>query len=85
MWIGFMHEALAKTAEQRPKRPRGIVEFRINPETGLIADDRTPNAIFEKFDIDHVPEREAGLFIAPDDTLDPGTGPRPPSNPFGFE
>ncbi|HSC14533.1 MAG TPA: penicillin-binding transpeptidase domain-containing protein, partial [Gammaproteobacteria bacterium] len=85
MWIGFMHEALARTAEQRPKRPRGIVEFRINPETGKIADDRTPNAIFEKFDIDHVPEREAGLFIAPDDTLDPVTGARPPSNPFGFE
>jgi penicillin-binding protein 1A len=85
MWIGFMREALAKTAEQRPKRPRGIVEFRINPETGLIADDRTPNAIFEKFDIDHVPERESGVFIAPDDPLDPGTGTRPPSNPFGFE
>jgi penicillin-binding protein 1A len=39
MWIGFMGEALARTAEQRPKRPRGIVEHRINPESGLIADD----------------------------------------------
>jgi penicillin-binding protein 1A len=85
MWIGFMREALAATTEQRPKRPRGIVEFRINPENGLIADDRTPNAIFEKFDIDHVPDREAGLFIAPPDTLDSGTGTRPASNPFGFE
>jgi hypothetical protein len=28
LWIGFMREALAGTAELRPKRPRGIVEYR---------------------------------------------------------
>jgi penicillin-binding protein 1A len=82
MWIGFMREALAGTAERRPNRPRGIVEHRINPETGLIADDDTPNAIFEKFDIDHLPEREVGGFSAPLDPLDPGAGARPSGNPF---
>jgi len=82
MWIGFMREALAGTAEQRPRRPRGIVEFRINPESGLIADDRTPNTIFEKFDIDHLPERELGRFSAPLDPLDPGSGSQPAGNPF---
>ena len=77
MWIAFMREALDGTPERLPKRPPGIVEIRINPETGLIANDRTPNTIFEKFDIDHLPEREeqssrrparvarAGLGIAP--------------------
>ena len=34
MWIGFMREALAGTPERRPKRPPGIVEYRINPDDG---------------------------------------------------
>ena len=82
MWIGFMREALSGTTEQRPKRPRGIVEFRINPETGLIADDRTPNTVFEKFDIDHVPDREEGLLSGPFDVSDSGGETRPASDPF---
>jgi len=83
MWIGFMREAVAATAEQRPKRPRGIVEFRINPQTGLIADDRTPNTVFEKFDIDHVPEREEGGFHGQFDAVDPGVEPLPAAkDPF---
>jgi len=82
MWIGFMAEGLAGTAEQRPKRPLGIVEHRINPQSGLIADDGMPNAIFEKFDIDHLPEREVGGFSEQLDPLDPGAGARPSGNPF---
>jgi penicillin-binding protein 1A len=85
MWIGFMHEALAGTAEQRPKRPRGIVEYRINPETGKIADDGAPHSIFEKFDIDHLPERDEGdegSFSAPFDSQDPAEAARPAENPF---
>ena len=34
MWIGFMREALAGTAERLLPRPEGIVEYRINPTTG---------------------------------------------------
>ena len=41
MWIDFMREALAGTAERLPTRPPGIVEYRINPTTGLIAGDGT--------------------------------------------
>jgi penicillin-binding protein 1A len=84
MWVGFMREALAGTAERRPKRPPGIVEYRINPKTGLIARDGAPDAIFEKFDIDHLPEREEGGFAAPHDDLDSGAPTQPTSNPFGF-
>jgi penicillin-binding protein 1A len=82
MWIGFMREALAGTAERRPKRPLGIVEYRINPESGKIADDRTPNTVFEKFDIDHLPEREVGSFNASFDALDSGAPAQPAGNPF---
>jgi membrane carboxypeptidase/penicillin-binding protein len=82
MWIGFMREALAGTAERRPKRPLGIVEYRINPESGKIADDRTPNTVFEKFDIDHLPEREVGGFNASFDVLDSGAPAQPAGNPF---
>jgi penicillin-binding protein 1A len=81
MWIGFMREALAETAERRPTRPRGIVEHRINPETGRIADDNTPNAIFEKFDIDRLPDREQGGFSSSLDSLDPGAEPSSASRP----
>ena len=77
-----MREALADTVEQRPKRPRGIVEYRINPQSGLIADDRTPNTIFEKFDIDHVPEREEGAISGSFDVADPGAETLPATNPF---
>jgi penicillin-binding protein 1A len=84
MWVGFMREALAATAERRPKRPPGIVEYRINPETGLIAGDGAPNSIFEKFDIDHLPEREEGGFSAPHEALDAGAPSQPASDPFGF-
>lgn len=89
MWVGFMREALAGTAERRPKRPPGIVEYRINPKTGLIASDGAPDAIFEKFDIDHLPEREQGGNSAPLDALDSGAGAgagaAPAGNPFGLQ
>lgn len=72
MWIGFMHEALAGTSERMLVRPPGIVEYRINPTTGLIASDGSPNSIFEKFDIDHVPQREHESESGSLDVLVPG-------------
>ena len=72
MWVDFMREALAGTAERAPKRPPGIVEYRINPINGLIAADGA-DGIFEKFDIDHVPEREQSSgFASPFDSNDEG-------------
>jgi penicillin-binding protein 1A len=82
MWIDFMREALAGTPERLPKRPPGIVEIRINPETGLIANDRTPNTIFEKFDIDHLPAREEQSSVDPGELLEPGSVSHPATNPF---
>ena len=83
MWTGFMREALAGTVERPPKRPPGIVEYCIDPTSGRIAGDETTDCIFEKFDIDHVPDREPDSgFVAPLDTLEPGAGPRPSGGPI---
>jgi penicillin-binding protein 1A len=82
MWIGFMREALAATAERTPPRPPGIVEYRINPNTGLIASDRAVNTIFEKFDIDQLPERESDSDLAPFDPLGPSLPVRPSNQPI---
>lgn len=85
MWVGVMREALASTAERRPKRPPGIVEHRINPETGLIAGDCRPNAIFEKFDVDHLPEQEDCGVSAPHDAFDTSSLSQPSDDPFGLQ
>jgi len=78
MWIGFMREALGGLPEHTLARPPGIVEYRINPQNGLIASDSTANAIFEKFDIDNLPEREPDSgFVSPFNALEPGTQARP--------
>jgi penicillin-binding protein 1A len=80
MWIGFMREALAGTPERLLTRPPGIVEYRIDPATGRIASDRRSDSIFEKFDIDHLPEREPDtLFSEPLNALEPGAESRPSS------
>jgi penicillin-binding protein 1A len=81
MWIGFMSEALAGSAERAVVRPPGIVEYRIDPATGLIANDCRTDSIFEKFDIDHLPEREASDVICsePLNALEPGSESRPSS------
>lgn len=81
MWIRFMREALAGTPERRPARPPGIVEYRINEATGLI-DESAPNAIFEKFDVKHLPERAEPRYTAPTDSFNPGAPAGPPKNPF---
>jgi len=71
MWIDYMREALAKAPEHTMARPPGIIEYRINPQTGLIASDATRDSVFEKFDIDHIPEREADPGFV--DSLDEST------------
>jgi len=57
MWIYYMDAALDGVPEHAMQRPPGIVDVRINPETGLVTSD-TRNSVFEKFRIDEVPERD---------------------------
>jgi penicillin-binding protein 1A len=69
MWIDYMREALANEPEHTLPRPVGIVEYRIDPASGLIANDAARDTVFEKFDIDNVPAREPPQgFVAPDST-----------------
>jgi penicillin-binding protein 1A len=73
MWIDFMRAALTGKPEHVLPRPAGIVEYRINPANGLIASDGSPNSIFEKFDIDNVPEREPDGVANPFTTQESGS------------
>lgn len=73
MWISFMAEALDGMPERTMATPPGIVDVRINPETGLAASDLSRNAIFEKFRIGHVPPREPDpVFTESPDGPEPG-------------
>lgn len=58
IWIDFMSTALKGKPESRRARPPGIVEVRINPETGKRAKIGDPDAIFEIFRTANVPEIE---------------------------
>ncbi|HLF12351.1 MAG TPA: penicillin-binding protein 1A [Gammaproteobacteria bacterium] len=79
MWIRYMAEALDSLPEHEVERPPGIIEMRINPESGLIASDANRNSIFEKFEIDNIPEREPDPVFSdrfdplrPDEQVTPG-------------
>jgi penicillin-binding protein 1A len=72
MWISFMAVALAGLPQHAIERPPGIVEVRIDPDTGLIASDANPDAIFEEFHVDNLPERESDASYR---QLDDGSTP----------
>jgi penicillin-binding protein 1A len=56
MWIYYMDAALGGLAEHAMQRPPGIVDVRIDPDTGLVTSD-TSNGVFEKFRFDEIPDR----------------------------
>ncbi len=55
MWIDFMREALAGSAETELTQPEGMVTVRIDPDTGLLAGAHQKNAIFETFRVEYAP------------------------------
>ena len=56
IWIDFMREALVDSPQRKRPVPAGIVNVKIDPETGLLATSRQKDAIFEYFREEHVPE-----------------------------
>ncbi len=68
MWIDFMREALDGAPLNMMSRPTGIIDVRINPETGLVAG-AGENSIFEKFRTDHVPQSESVRSDLPESTI----------------
>jgi penicillin-binding protein 1A len=69
MWISYMAEALQGSPEQKRPLPPGLVNVRIDPDTGALAGSRQANAIFEYFREEYVPRRDP-------DNAEPGDGER---------
>ncbi len=59
MWIEYMKTALRGLPVKPLVQPPGLVTVRIDPETGLLAGADLPDAIFETFRVENVPERHA--------------------------
>lgn len=55
-WMDFMRVALDGVPEESLPRPPGLVNVRIDPETGRLAAPGDPDAIFETVQRDHMPE-----------------------------
>lgn len=49
MWIDFMGNALKNKPEEFLPMPNGLVSVRIDPKSGLLADSRQKNSLFELF------------------------------------
>jgi len=64
MWINFMAEALKGKPEKALERPPGLITVRIDPESGLLVDSNYPNAIFETFRTEDVPDKHTGTASA---------------------
>ncbi|MEP6389875.1 MAG: penicillin-binding protein 1A [Halioglobus sp.] len=59
IWINFMREALADSPDTPRQLPPGIVNVRIDPETGELAAAGQRNAIFEYFREEYVPRQQS--------------------------
>ena len=74
MWVDYMRTALEGRPETPLEQPPGVVTVRIDEKTGKVVSADSPDAIFEYFLSDQVPEEEVGA-----DSNEPGT-PSTPSN-----
>lgn len=59
MWIDYMKVALDGMPESIMERPEGLVNVRIDPDTGQLANANNPDAIFEVFRIENAPKASA--------------------------
>jgi penicillin-binding protein 1A len=55
IWVHFMREALRNVPQHVRPMPEGLVQARVNPDTGALANADDPNGIFEIFMADHMP------------------------------
>jgi penicillin-binding protein 1A len=56
MWIDYMKVALEGMPESIMERPKGLVNVRIDPNTGQLANANNPDAIFEVFRVENAPK-----------------------------
>jgi len=67
MWIDFMREALKGMPEKQLQRPEGLVEVKINADTGELAAPGDPKAIFETFRSERAPKPGQVMPVVPAD------------------
>ncbi len=72
IWIHYMRETLRGLPPSRMARPGGLIDLRVSPTTGLLADPLDPNAMYETFMLQHQPAMAQG-----DAMFAPGTGGAP--------
>lgn len=65
IWIDFMREALIDSPDRERPLPAGMVNVKIDPDTGLLAGSRQSNAIFEYFREEYVPREANGQGPGP--------------------
>ena len=58
MWIEFMQTALKGVPETKMQRPEGLVNVKINAETGELASASDKNVVFEIFRAELAPKEE---------------------------
>ncbi len=61
LWIDYMREALRDRPEATMKQPEGIVSALIDADSGQFSTADNPNAIFELFRIEEIPEEGTPL------------------------
>lgn len=66
MWVEFMREALKGMPETEMQRPDGLVNVRINADTGELANDGDQNVVFEMFRSEYAPRAVAADRIPAD-------------------
>ena len=64
MWIEFMREALDRRPLNSMERPPGIIDVRIDPDTGLQAGS-LETSVFEKFRMEYAPQAPAPRIRGP--------------------
>jgi penicillin-binding protein 1A len=60
IWMHFMREALRGSPHNRLERPDGLVDLRVSPATGYLADQADPSAVYETFMLERLPQPETG-------------------------
>ncbi len=56
IWTDFMRAALEDLPVASPNIPEGVVSVKVNPDTGRVASPGDPDAVFEYFLEEHMPE-----------------------------
>ena len=60
VWIDYMREALKGRPESSPPQPPGVLNMKIDPNTGNLAGGDQADAVFEYFLAEHAPKGDSG-------------------------